>query len=916
MDSPRIALGRFLDVRQGEWRAVILSFFVLLLTSTGYTILETARDALLVTHLPQREFGFAYIAVAVFALPVAGFLATVGQRIDVRRVLVGTLAVSGLASVGWYALPVTHGSVVAFYVLVGLVSSSVYPQFWLLMGGGLTVGQSRRLFGPIGSAAVVGAALGASLAAALVSWVAITVLPLVAAMMFVAAAGLSLAVAAPPPRPHDAKPPDAGVVAFVRSVSAEPFLLRVGALVIFTTATALSIDYFFKWTIARSLPLGERGAFVAQYYAVVNAGTLVVQLFVGNALVRRLGVANALEVTPFLSLLAGGTAFFTGGAVAPVLALKGVDTGFRGSLNRLTTELVYLPVSPSGRERAKPFMDGALPRVTQAATAGIILTISRMHAMSPPVFAGLVVLFALSWLGATIAVRHAYLGQLRQSVAVEGRGTVNVEPLDIAGAELAVVTLGSDDPLMVLSAMNTLARRKRERLIPALILRHGDEAVLERALEIFGTGTRLDWQNYAPELLSHASERVRLAAARALSMHRKLDAHKLDADVSPGVRGYATLLSALEGGSGDVLEDRRVTALLSVEEPDLVRLGALAALADAPPSNRVAGLLGALAVFPWSHEAKWSELLARASLRHHDEAMIPHLIGLLPRREGRESVREALVGFGEPALEAVAKAFQDPSVDRPIRVHLPRTLSVFGTKRAAEELLSGLEHITDGRVRYRGLRALGRLVAAGDVRVDRARVERIARANLAAHFELLGLRVGLGDGPAASDEQGVKTYTLLVGLLDDKLRQSLERAFRLLKIAHPREDIHRVYVACLSSDRRARANAGEFLDALLRGREQEELRELFRLVSDDLPPSEQVRRAAALLDQHPPATREDAVRAAVADPDIKLATLAALYAVAVGESWLEAALSHRPALEATARDLFQEPLFGLGTAHA
>jgi AAA family ATP:ADP antiporter len=917
LDSPRITLGRLLDVRPGEWRSVLLAFGVLLLTSSAYTVLETARDALLVTYLPQHDFGLVYIAVALLALPAAGILASLGQRVDARMVLLAALAVSAGASVSWYALPVTHGSVMAFYVLVGLVSSSVYPQFWLLMGGGLTLGQSRRLFGPIGSAGVIGGALGAWSAAALVSSVTLHSLPLLSAALFVAAACVALALAAPHPKPRAAAPPKVGTVALARTFEAEPFLLRVGLLVVFTTATALAVDYFFKWTIARSLPHADRGAFVARYYALVNGAALVVQLFLGNALVKRLGVAIALEVTPLLSLLGGTAALIGGTAIAPVLVLKGVDSSLRSSLNRLTTELVYLPISAAGRERAKPFMDGALPRITQAATAGLILGLTGMHELSPRAFASLVVFFAVAWFFAALSVRSAYLGQLRQSVGFDARDPGKVEPLDIVGAELLVESLGSEDPLMVLSAMNTLVRRGRQRLIPALVLRHTDEGVLKRGLEIFGLSSRGDWHRLASELLEHESERVRLAACRALAMHGKLDLRKLDTDSAPSVRGYVTLLAALAEASVDVLENPRVAALLRGDEPYSALLGLLAAIADVPPSQRVVPLLDLLAVreLPPPDPA-WTELLARAAVRHHDVSLIPRLITLLSDRAGRDSVREALVALGEPALEAVAEAFQDPLADRKLRVHLPRTLADFGTKWAADELLRGLERIPDGRVRYRALRALGRTVRDGRVRVDRVRVERIARINLASHFQLLGLRVALGEPPSPGSDQPAKTFTLLAGLLDDKIRQSLERAFRLLKIAHPREEIHRVYLACLSSDRRARANAGEFLDALLRRRDQQELRELFHLVSDDLPGQEQVRRAAALLDLAPPRSREEAVRAAVADPDIKLATLAALYAVAMGEVWLETALALRPALASTARDLFQEALVELRGAHA
>ena len=194
-----------------------------------------------------------------------------------------------------------------------------------------------------------------------------------------------------------------------------------------------------------------------------------------------------------------------------------------------------------------------------------------------------------------------------------------------------------------------------------------------------------------------------------------------------------------------------------------------------------------------------------------------------------------------------------------------------------------------------------------------------ARANLAAYFQLLGLRVALGGPPATPSSSTPRRRTLLLaGLLDDKLDHSLERAFRLLKVAHPREDIHRVYIACLSSDKRARANAGEFLDALLGRRDQQLLRDLVRLVSDDLPPEDQLTRAARLLGFTPPRSREDAVRAAIADPDIKLAALAALFAVAMGDQGVDGGAPARGprSRPCRGRSCSREALLELRGAHA
>jgi hypothetical protein len=288
--------------------------------------------------------------------------------------------------------------------------------------------------------------------------------------------------------------------------------------------------------------------------------------------------------------------------------------------------------------------------------------------------------------------------------------------------------------------------------------------------------------------------------------------------------------------------------------------------------------------------------------------MVPRLVERLIHWEDRETIRDALVALGKPAFTAVATALEQAGGPRGLRVQLPQTLGRFGTPAAAAKLLDLVEHEPDGLVRYKALRGLGRLVADYRVGVDRGRIARCVRANLIGYFSLIGLRVALGGPAYASSGASATTFRLFTGLLDDKVRQSVERVFRLLKLAHPKEDIHRVYLACLGTDKRARANASEFLDALLWRGEEKALRALIRILSDDLSPEAQANRAATYLGHTPPRSHEEAVQVALADADIKVAALAALYATATGADALTAAVrkayERRPSLAPAARGLF------------
>jgi hypothetical protein len=273
----------------------------------------------------------------------------------------------------------------------------------------------------------------------------------------------------------------------------------------------------------------------------------------------------------------------------------------------------------------------------------------------------------------------------------------------------------------------------------------------------------------------------------------------------------------------------------------------------------------------------WAELVARAAATQKRPGIIPQLIELLSSRDGREAVRAALVALGDPALDSVWAALDDASRPRKLRMHLPKTLARFGTRRAAERLLESIEHETDGFVRYKSIRALGVLVAEHRVPIDRLRVERLALENVRQHFRLLGLRAALSSGVAAAPtSRPPPDERLLLGLLDDKQQHALERAFRLLEVAHPRQDIRRVRIASFSNDADARGNAGELLDTLLRRRDQDSLRALFRIVADDMPVEERLRRVAPILGGHAPSSRGEALAELSRDADPTVAELAKL----------------------------------------
>jgi AAA family ATP:ADP antiporter len=552
-------------------------------------------------------------------------------------------------------------------------------------------------------------------------------------------------------------------------------------------------------------------------------------------------------------------------------------------LNRVATELLYLPMPTKVRERAKGLIDTVLSRSVQAVTAAVLFGLGT-HA-SPRVLAGIVLVLCVTWAAVAAGLRRPYLDLFRRALSrgTLELGTENIE-IDVNAAEALVEAMASPEPVVVVAALDVLQQRNRGKLIPALILYHDAEPVLFRALDIFGGSPREDWVPLGERLLSHESEAIRIAAVRALAKHGVASAlAKTTSDPSTNVRAYAALHLALADVDQDAAEDPaedlaqqpRLASMLEErgESGDAQRRVLLTAIADAADPRATSLVLAIARSRTFAHSELNMTLLARAMKALHDPRYIPYCVALLATRPAREAFRQALVAMGDEALEALEAATIDEHTERRVRTHLPRTIADFQTQRACDFLMTRLQDESDGFVRYKVLRGLGHIVAASDVKVDRRKIEKEARRNLVEHLRITALRVALDPGTVKQGSAAISpTEELLLDLLADKQSQALERAFRLLKIAHRREDIHRVHSASKSTDRRARSNAGEFLDTLLAGSKQRELRELFRLVVDDLEPIVRVRRAAPWVGSYPH-DRQAALAALAEDRDAGLANL-------------------------------------------
>jgi len=131
---------------------------------------------------------------------------------------------------------------------------------------------------------------------------------------------------------------------------------------------------------ATSAAMGSKGNanYFANFYIMLNFGSLLLQLFVTPRIQDKIGVGGGLMILPFA--LVGGAGFASAAATAFSLAvLRVTEGGLRSSVHRSIWEQAFIPVEASERSLVKIAVDGIGARIAEGVAAiGLYFWVQRV----------------------------------------------------------------------------------------------------------------------------------------------------------------------------------------------------------------------------------------------------------------------------------------------------------------------------------------------------------------------------------------------------------------------------------------------------------------------------------------------------------------------------------------------------------
>lgn len=413
--------------REQRLKAVMLSswFFV---TITTLWLLKPIRQASLLAHLGAAELPYVrFGAVLAVAVVVVGYSRIVDRltRLQIARGASIVFAAALLAI--WIALRVGGSELGAqrwfvwlVFIFVDIYSTVMVGIFWTYTNDVCTREEGDRLYGPIGIGGIVGGIAGGALVDSLVRWIGQVDLLLVCVALMLASAAIATAnESLLHPRPRqiraDRHAPVSSALEGARLVARSRYLLLIVGIVVGYEFAAAVADFVVSVVFERAY---SDQTVLAQMFGrlgwIVSGIALLSQVVIVPVLLPRKRIG--LLVPPIaMGIAALGLGLVP--VVAMAIVLSASDRGLNYSLQQVTKESLYIPLTDAERYKAKAFIDMSIDRAAKAASSVALMIVIAVAGVSLPISIAVAMAALALWAVCAALLGPAYA---RRAARTEG----------------------------------------------------------------------------------------------------------------------------------------------------------------------------------------------------------------------------------------------------------------------------------------------------------------------------------------------------------------------------------------------------------------------------------------------------------------------------------------------------------------
>jgi len=397
------------------------SFVTFALVLGGYYLIRPVRENISAeASADERQLWFLIVFVVMIAVvPLFAWIVARLPRAAVLPVLYGLFA--GLMVFFWLGLRSGGSGALgaSFFVFASVFNLFIVSLFWILMSDIYDSEQAKRLFGFIAAGGTTGAVLGPITANGLVTAVGQENLLLIAAIVLVLAAAVSVwlrrIAEQAPSRGTETQPPPTlrTLLSGAERVLRDSYLLRIAVYVLI--ANLLSTFFYLEQArlAGEALPdATARVRFFAERDLITNVLTVLVQVFLAGRIMARLGLSAAAAALPVLTII-GLAVYAAVPELQVVAAIMVAERVAAFALSNPSMKVLYTAVDLDERYKAQNFIDTVVYRGGDALSGAVFNGLTK--ALGLPL--GTVALLSLPVAGVWLALSMRFDAGLKRRIA-------------------------------------------------------------------------------------------------------------------------------------------------------------------------------------------------------------------------------------------------------------------------------------------------------------------------------------------------------------------------------------------------------------------------------------------------------------------------------------------------------------------
>lgn len=796
------------QVRSGERTRFLYASVAFMCVAAGGLIARTVGDTVFLTRFGADRLPPMYLGTSVLIAAIGFGVATASSRWPLPRILATTAAILVALTVALrFSMGDTASADVAVYFLAEVVIRLPLLLFWVVAALTFDSREAKRLLGTIGAAGTFGCIVaGTAIPSMVDAWGTENLLWAQALLLGgfgAAAAGAARSAPSGDLTAQVAHLPRARLSSAGRMMT-QPQIRSLCALAVVASVSLVVVDFIFKAEARSHFSGTSLASFFGQFYAIANAGALLLQLFLVHRILSR-GVGLSLRILP-TGLLVAATGMLVFNTTGWAIAGKLLEPLFEFTINAAAFQMLFLAVPRQSRTGARALVDG-VARPLAFAVGGVLLALS-VPLLTTRHLAAVVLITSAVWLWLARREARLYSRHLLQSIRQRRLDPLQ-ERVGLPGSVVreevrqALRTAPDDDVPYLLSLLPhwpSIDWRPEYRLL----LERDSPELKALALEhLADHGEPCDGERVSREL-QHVDAGVRRAAVGAARRAGGPDGGEwllvvCEHDPDPSVRSAAAAELINHGDLQHLIRGATAFRAMLVSPHREERLAAAGSLVVVR-GHTLTGTLRQLLEDP-DVDVRLTALDAIRS--RPSPELISAVVSLLRDRRTAWKAAEVLPMFGEAALAEVSPLVDEAlSIQPPAhRFHLPPILERIGPAGLPE--LGRLQEASDEELYHAAIRAWCVVIRRHDVKGETRRTEELARREL----ERASAAARARGGKARGDE-------LLQLALQDGFHQHVDAMLRLLQIVEPAVD-PTILIAGLRKGGEQRAHSLEFLESVL-----------------------------------------------------------------------------------------------------